>query len=376
MKNAASFETMLLNSLGQIHWRAVGMIFGIALFGLAMMLSAGGGAVSPWAAPQMLRFAVGFIAMLVIAVIPVHLLLRHAYNFYLFCLLILIAVEVMGFMGKGAQRWVAIGFFQLQPSELMKVALIMALARYFHNLHPDQAHRVMSLLPPLVLVALPAAFILRQPNLGTTTILVGVAAIVFFMAGVRLRYFAMAALAAGAALPIGWHFLHDYQKQRVMTFLDPTQDPLGAGYNILQSIIAIGSGGLMGKGYLNGSQGQLNFLPEKHTDFIFTMVAEEFGFAGSVALILAYGLLIAYAVGIALRCKSTFGTLLSIGVAALVLIHLLINMAMVMGMLPVVGVPLPLLSYGGTMMMTILAAFGLMLNAHVHRDTAVPREAY
>ena len=373
---AASLDKLIWQNLLRMHWHAVALITLLACVGFAMMFSAAGGDASQWAIPQMTKFAVGFVAMLVIAVTPIRLLLRYAYGIYLACLGMLIAVEIMGFMGKGAQRWVELGFFQLQPSELMKVALILALARYFHNLHPDQLKRLTHLAPPLLLTLVPAAFILRQPNLGTTTILIGMAAAMFFMAGVRLRYFAVVIGLGLAALPLGWHFLHDYQKQRVMTFLEPSEDPLGSGYNILQSIIAIGSGGLGGKGYREGSQGQLNFLPEKHTDFIFTMVAEEFGFAGSMALIACFALLIAYALGIAIRSKNKFGALLASGTAALLLIHLLINMGMVMGMLPVVGVPLPLLSYGGSIMITILMAFGLMLNAHVHRDSEVSREAY
>lgn len=371
-----SLDKTLAKKFALIHWHAVAVITLIACFGFIMMISAAGGDAGQWALPQIIKFTVAFTLMLGIAIMPADTLLRHAYSFYILCLFILLTVEIVGYMGKGAQRWVDLGFFNLQPSELMKVALILALARYFHNLHPEDVSKPRCMMPPLLMTLIPAIFILRQPNLGTTAILVGVAAVLFFMAGLKLRYFAMVAVAAVATAPVGWHFLHDYQKQRVMTFLDPGQDPLGSGYNILQSVIAIGSGGFSGKGYMQGSQGQLNFLPEKHTDFIFTMVGEEFGFLGSVLLIVAYALLLFYGVMIGLRSRSTFGALLAMGVVALLFLHLLINMAMVMALVPVVGVPLPLMSYGGTIMMTILLAFGLMLNAHVHRDVQVHREAF
>lgn len=372
MRPATSFFQRFL----QLHWPIILLVLGIGGFGFAMMVSAAGGEFAPLAIPQMLKFTLAFGIMLVIAMLPIEWLLHHAYTAYLVCLAVLVAVEIAGFAGKGAQRWVDLGVFNLQPSEIMKVALVLALARYFHNLHPDDVSRLKRLGPALLMVAIPALFILRQPNLGTTIILLSVAGIMFFMAGVRWWYFAIVGGAGVAAAPLLWHFMHDYQKQRVLTFLDPQQDPLGAGYNILQSIIAIGSGGFYGKGYMQGSQGQLNFLPEKHTDFIFTMVGEEFGFLGSVCLIITYGLVLLYGLIVAMNSRSLFGALLASGVVAMLFVHICINMGMVMALLPVVGVPLPLLSYGGSITVTMLVGFGLLLNAHTHRATNLPRERF
>ena len=357
-----------LLKLMEINWFIVLIMSMIAGIGLAMMYSAGGEEGTVYFSQQFTRFSVAFVVMLVIAVLPMRVLLDYAYIIYFLCLLVLVAVDVAGHIGMGAQRWVKLGGFNLQPSEFMKLAVILVLARYFHNSHQNDVRRVTFLIIPLMIVALPAFFILRQPNLGTTTIMVVVGLVMCFLAGVKWRYFILGALAVASATPVLWHFMHSYQKRRVLTFLDPQQDPLGAGYNILQSMIAIGSGGLLGKGYLQGSQSQLNFLPEKHTDFIFTMFAEEFGFFGSITLLLLYMLLLGAGMLVSLRSRSTFGAMVAAGVVALLFIHILINCGMVMGLLPVVGVPLPLMSYGGSIMLSSVFAIGLLLNAYVHRD--------
>jgi len=354
--------------LTEVNWFIVMIMTMIAGIGFLMMVSAGNGAISPWASAQMVRFAFAFVLMLIVALMPMRLLLDYAYVIYFGCLIVLIIVDVMGHTGMGAKRWLTLGGLNLQPSEFMKLAVILALARYFHQLHPEDITRINFLIPPILLILIPAIFILREPNLGTTTILVSVGAIMLFLAGVQWRYF-IGVIAAGiCAAPVAWHFMHDYQKRRVLTFLDPQQDPLGAGYNILQSMIAIGSGGFFGKGYLQGSQNQLNFLPEKHTDFIFTMLAEEFGFFGSFILLGLYVLLLMSGMAVANRSRSTFGSMIAAGVTALLFMHILINCAMVMGLIPVVGVPLPLMSYGGSIMVSAVLAIGLLLNAYTHRD--------
>lgn len=363
------FSGTMRTRLGHLNGRILLLVLLLSCFGLAMMYSAAGGSMAPWAWSQSIKLALGIGIMLFLALLPTEIILRYAYLVYAVCILALVGVEIAGYMGKGAQRWVDIGVVNLQPSELMKIAVILALARYFHYLHPDNVSRLVFLLPPILLILVPAVLILRQPNLGTTTILIAVGAVILFMAGVALRYFIIVAATGLAMMPLAWHFLHDYQKQRVMTFLDPQQDPLGAGYNILQSIIAIGSGGIFGKGFLNGSQGQLNFLPEKHTDFIFTMIAEEFGFFGSALVLLAYAALIFSALAVCLRARTLFARLLAAGVMGLLFAHIFINVAMIMGMIPVVGVPLPLLSYGGSIMLSIMAGFGLLLNADLQRST-------
>ncbi|MDE3059700.1 MAG: rod shape-determining protein RodA [Pseudomonadota bacterium] len=355
-------------ALAEINWFIIVVMTLIACLGFAMMVSAGGGALSPWAWPQIVRFVLAFALMIALALTPMRLLMDYAYVFYFLCLAVLLVVDVIGHTGMGAKRWLTLGGLNLQPSEFMKLALILALARYFHQLRPEDIRRFVFLIPPVLLIMLPAVLILREPNLGTTTILVLVGAVMCFLAGVQWRYFLGVALAAAAAAPVAWHFMHGYQRRRVLTFLDPQADPLGAGYNILQSMIAIGSGGFFGKGYLQGSQSQLNFLPEKHTDFIFTMLAEEFGFLGGMALLILYMLLLGAAMMVGLKSRSTFGAMLASGVSALIFMHILINCAMVMGALPVVGVPLPLMSYGGSIMVSTVLAVGLLLNAYTYRD--------
>lgn len=368
-----SLKANLTRRLAQLNRNLIVIIGVLGLIGCAMMLSASGGHLEPWAVRHAPRFALGFLLMLAVAIIPQERLMRHAYTVYGICLLMLLFVLAAGYIGKGAQRWVDLGFFNLQPSELMKIALIMALSRYFHTLPPGAVKRAVFLLPPLLMMLVPALLILKQPNLGTATILVAVGATLFFFAGVQLRYFLTLGALGIAALPIGWHFLHDYQRQRVLTFLNPEADPLGSGYNIMQSMIAIGSGGFFGKGYIQGSQGQLDFLPEKQTDFIFTMFAEEMGFLGAMILLTLYGLLLTYGIATAIRARSRFASLTAIGVTMLLFTHVWINMAMVMGLIPVVGVPLPMLSYGGSFLISTMLAFGLLLNAFANRDKSLHR---
>ncbi len=346
----------------------------LGCIGIMMLYSASGGAWTPWAKAHAIRFGIGLILMWSIALIPMRFWLRSAYFWYGFGLILLIIVEVMGQMGMGAQRWINLGGITIQPSEFMKLAMILALARFFHHLHPMDRRRFIWMIPPIIMITLPAILILMQPNLGTATILIGLSLAVWFAAGLLWRYVIAACLFVAAAVPLVWQFgLHGYQKQRVLTFLNPESDPLGAGYNIIQSIIAIGSGGLQGKGFVKGSQGQLDFLPEKHTDFIFTMLAEEFGFTGSVVLLLLFTTIFIYAVVISSRSPHRFGSLIAIGVAMFMWLHVMINMAMVMGLIPVVGVPLPFLSYGGTMLWATCMAMGLLQNSFIYRHSKLIR---
>ncbi len=363
----------IIGRLAEVNWFIVIIMSTIAVIGFAMMVSAGGGAFHPWASQQISKFGIAFVMMIIIAMMPMRTLMDYAYPIYFLCLLVLLGVDIMGHIGMGAKRWISMGGMNLQPSEFMKLAVILVLARYFHQLHPEDIRRFPFLIPPILLIAMPAVLILRQPNLGTTTIMCSVGLIMCFLAGVQWRYFIGIAVGGASALPVVWHFMHDYQKRRVLTFLNPDQDPLGAGYNILQSMIAIGSGGLFGKGYLKGSQSQLNFLPEKHTDFIFTMLAEEFGFLGCLILLSLYIILLCAGMMVAMRSRSTFGAMVASGVTALLFMHILINCGMVMGMMPVVGVPLPLMSYGGSIMVSAVLAMGLLLNAYSNRDALPSR---
>ncbi len=359
----------------QIPWGLVFLLCVTAVVGFAMLYSAAHGSYEPWAGRQIARFAAGLLLMLTLAVIDIRWWLRSAYAIYFIALVLLGLVEVMGIIGMGAQRWVDLWAFQLQPSEVMKIALVLALARYFHGFTLDAVRRPTSLVIPVLLILAPAALVLRQPDLGTALLLLISGAVLFLVAGVRLRIFAGALVAALAAIPVGWQFLHGYQRERIFTFLNPERDPLGAGYHILQSKIALGSGGLFGKGFLAGTQSHLNFLPEIQTDFIFTMLAEEFGLAGGLVLLVLYGLIVIYGFGISLRSVSQFGRLVGIGMTTTFFVYAFINVAMVTGLVPVVGVPLPLVSYGGTALMTLLIGFGLLMGVHVHHNVTIPRRA-
>ena len=363
----------IVDKLGAIRWGLVFLISFAASIGFAMLYSAANGSFEPWAWRQMARFAIGLVLMLGIALVDIRIWLRYAYVLYAIALALLVAVEILGFIGMGARRWIDLGIFQLQPSEVMKIALVLALARYYQGLTLEDTRRLVMLATPILLVLAPAVLVLRQPDLGTTVLLVMTSGAVIFLAGVRLWMFAAGFVAAVSAVPIGWQFLHAYQRERIYSFLDPERDPLGAGYHILQSKIALGSGGVLGKGFLGGSQSHLNFLPETQTDFIFTMLAEEFGLVGGLVLIMLYALILAYCIVISLRSTSQFGRLTGMGITTAFFFYVFINIAMVTGLVPVVGVPLPLVSYGGTAMMTILVGFGLILGIYVHRDVTLPR---
>jgi rod shape determining protein RodA len=366
-------EVTLAKKLGGISWVLVLLICETAGFGFAVLYSAADGSMQPWAATQMIRFAVALILMMGAALLCTRFWFQGAYWVYGVALALIVSVDLRGFIGMGARRWIDLGIVQLQPSQMMNVVLVLALARYFHGLSNEDVARVRFLMPPAFMVLIPAALVLKQPDLGTAVMLVLTGAALFFVAGIRLRIFVLMTGAIAAALPVGWHFLRNYQRNRIYTFLDPESDPLGAGYHILQSKIALGSGGLFGKGFLNGSQSHLSFLPEKHTDFIFTTLAEEFGFAGGLTLLGLYALIMAYGLAISLRCRNQFGRLLGLGVTTNFSLYVFINTAMVMGLIPVVGVPLPLISYGGTAMLAVMFGLGLLLSVGVHRDARLGR---
>jgi rod shape determining protein RodA len=376
MTFAAAFkpvELSLLEKLRLLNWPFVLVVGLVALVGYGMLYSAAGSSHAPWAWRHGVRFGAGVGAMLVVALIDIRFWFRCAYMVYGAALLGLIAVEFAGEVAMGAQRWLDFGLFQLQPSEIMKIALIMALARYFHSAYLEDLARPLRLTTPLVLALLPATLVLKQPDLGTSVMLLAGAGALFFLAGVRWWKFALLIGAISAALPIMWQQLREYQKERVMTFLDPERDPLGAGYHIIQSKIALGSGGLWGKGFLEGTQSQLSFLPEKQTDFVFTMLAEEAGLIGALGLLFLLLVLVGYGFVFALRARNHFGRLLASGIATTFCLYVVMNVAMVTGLVPVVGVPLPMISYGGTAMITVLIGFGLMLGVDIHRDVAIPR---
>ena len=357
-----------------LNWPLVFLLAAVASAGFLMLYSVAGGNVETWARPQMERFVVGMIAMIALGFVPIWFWRGISVAAYIVCVLLLVAVDLIGHVGMGAQRWLDLGPVKLQPSELMKIALVLLLAAYYDWLDLNKVSRPLWVLIPVVLILVPTALVLQQPDLGTSLLLLMGGAIVMFAAGVSLWYFA-AVLGAGVGLVWTvlesrgqpWQLLHDYQFRRIDTFLDPSQDPLGAGYNITQAQIALGSGGWSGRGFMQGTQSRLNFLPEKQTDFIFTTLAEEFGFVGAGTLLALYALIIGFCLYSALTNRDRFASLLTIGIAGTFFLFFSINMGMVMGLLPVVGVPLPLVSYGGTAMMILLMAFGMVQSAHVHR---------
>jgi len=364
-------------SLGQkllrLNWMVPAFVALVCCVGFAMLYSVAGGDLDPWARAQMTRFAVGFVGMFIVAMIDIRIWYQVAWPFYGVALALLIAVEFVGVRGMGAVRWIDLGPMKLQPSELMKIALVVVLARYYHDLRPDRVKNIFLLIPPLMLIAVPAALVVKQPDLGTALLLGAGGITIMFMAGASLWFFVL--LGGGAIGTVwavlasrgqDWQILKDYQYRRIEVFLDPTLDPRGAGYHITQSKIAFGSGGYSGMGFTEGPQSRLDFLPEKHTDFIFTTLGEEFGLVGALTLLVLYMLILMIGLMATLRIKHTFGRLVATGVCFTFFCYFAINMAMVMGLAPVVGVPLPLVSYGGTSLLVLLFGFGLLLSAQVH----------
>jgi rod shape determining protein RodA len=366
-------DQSVIERLKHLNWGLVLLICAVSCIGFAALYSAAGGSLSPWASKQMMRFAVAAIGMIIIALIDLKWWFRLTWPLYFLGLILLVIVEVMGQIGMGAQRWINLGFMQLQPSELMKIVVVMALARYFHSATIEDMRRLPFLVIPLLIVLAPVGLVLLQPDLGTSLMIVMAGAAMFFMAGASIWLYIGGAVLVTASLPVAWHFMHDYQKQRVLTFLNPESDPLGAGYHITQSKIALGSGGVGGKGFLEGTQSRLNFLPEKQTDFIFTLWAEEQGLLGGAILLLLFGLIFFYGLWIALRCRQNFARYLALGLSVNFSLYVFINIAMVMGLIPVVGAPLPLISYGGTSMLAALIGFGLMMSCSLGHDSKISR---
>ncbi|MEW2914251.1 rod shape-determining protein RodA [Leisingera sp. JC11] len=363
-----------LRKILHLNWGLTLLLITVSSVGFLMLYSVAGGSFSPWVEPQVKRFALGLGVMFVVAMIPIWFWRNISVLAYLGSLALLVAVELFGTVGMGAQRWIDIGFMRLQPSEVTKIALVMLLAAYYDWLPAEKTSRPLWVLLPVALILVPTALVLKQPDLGTSILLMAAGGGVMFLAGVHWAYFA-AVIAAGVGLVSAvfqsrgteWQLLKDYQFRRIDTFLDPSQDPLGAGYHITQSKIALGSGGWSGRGFMQGTQSRLNFLPEKHTDFIFTTLAEEFGFIGGFTLLFIYMLIILFCIASAITTKDRFSSLVIMGIAITFFLFFAVNMSMVMGLAPVVGVPLPMVSYGGSAMLVLLGAFGIVQSAHIHR---------
>ena len=357
-----------------LNWPLILLLTAVVFMGLVQLFSVAGGSVSPWVEPQFKRFLVGMGIMFAVAMVPIWFWRNMSFLAYLGSLGLLLAVDFFGSVGMGAQRWIDLGFLRFQPSEVTKIALIMALAAYYDWLPMAKVSRPLWVALPVALTLIPTAMVLQQPDLGTAILLLAGGGILMFLAGVHILYFAAVIAMVGTLITsvfvsrgTEWQLLEDYQFRRIDTFLDPSTDPLGAGYHITQSKIALGSGGWSGRGFMQGTQSRLNFLPEKHTDFIFTMLAEEFGFVGGMSLLVLYALILLFCILSALANPSRYSSLLIWGIAATFFLYFAVNMSMVMGLAPVVGVPLPLVSYGGSAMLVLLGAFGLIQSAHVHR---------
>ncbi|MEO1309777.1 MAG: rod shape-determining protein RodA [Pseudomonadota bacterium] len=358
------------DKLLEIDWLFVALVCAVATVGVAALYSVADGSWTPWAGKHAARFSIAVLMLAAIAVIGLRFWMVIAYPVYFAVLGLLALVPFVGAKNMGAQRWLEYGGLQLQPSELMKIALVLALARYFHGLRIDQVRNPLRLIPALLMIAAPVALVFQQPDLGTAILIAATGAVMIFASGVSWW---LVLLGAGGLVGAGigayrLGILKEYQINRILTFLDPSRDPLGQGYHLLQSKIALGSAGIEGKGFLQGTQSHLKFLPEMHTDFVFTIFGEEFGLIGALVLLALYLSIFWLGLRVAMRAKSHFGRLVTVGVCATFIMYVLINTGMVMGLAPVVGVPLPLVSYGGTVMMTIMAGFGLVMSTHVHRD--------
>ena len=364
-----------LRKILALNWPIIFLLTTISGVGFVMLFSVSGGSLERWAQPQINRYFIGMTFLFMVAMVPIWFWRNMSFLAYSIAFFLLVAVEFVGVSGMGAQRWVDLGFMRLQPSELMKIALILVLAAYYDWLPLARTSRPLWVLLPTLLILIPVFLVLRQPDLGTSLLLIMGGGAIMFLAGVHWAYFAtVIGSSFGLILAIfqgrgtAWQLLKDYQYVRIDTFLNPQSDPLGAGYHITQAKIALGSGGWTGRGLMQGTQSRLNFLPEKHTDFIFTTLSEEFGFVGSMSLVALYTLVIIFCMASALSMRDRFSALLTLGIGITFFLFFAVNIAMVIGLLPVVGVPLPLVSYGGSAMLTLLLGFGLMQSAHVHRQ--------
>ena len=363
----------LTHKLRRINYGLIMLVTACCAIGFAMLYSAAGGDIEPWAQRHLVRYLVGLLGIIILSVTNIRFFFKGAYIFYGISVMLLVFVEVAGETGMGAQRWIDLGLIRFQPSELMKISVIIVLARYFHIRSYHQIGNPLHLAIPAFLILLPVALVIKQPDLGTAVMIALSGLVIFFIAGVRIWKFILLFLGGIALVPIIWQSLLDYQKKRILTFLSPETDPLGAGYHLMQSKIALGSGGLYGKGFIQGSQSHLNFLPEIQTDFIFTMLAEEFGLLGGLVVLFLFFLISSYGLILSFFMVNKFARLLTIGMTTTLFFYVFINTGMVMGLLPIVGVPLPFISYGGSALLTSMTAIGLIISCHVHRDVIIGR---
>lgn len=368
-----NYNLSLTDKIKGFNYKLLLLVCLAVFISIGTLYSAANGEWHPWADKQFMRFLLSLGALVFASMVNLRLWMKYAYVIYGISFCLLVGVMLFGHVGMGAQRWLNLGFMNLQPSELMKISLVLALARYFHGATLAEIKSIRGLIVPVLLMAFPVALILEQPDLGTGLMLVFCSGAIFFLVGVQIWKFFLVGLGAVISVPILWTFLHEYQKKRVLTFLNPENDPLGSGYHIMQSKITLGSGGLFGKGFIQSTQSRLEFIPEKQTDFIFTLIAEEFGFLGATALILLFFIIILYCFYIGMISNNYFGKILATGLGVNFALYVFINIGMVTGLLPVVGVPLPLVSYGGTAMLTLFFGFGLVQSVYINKEMVIGR---
>ena len=375
MFNQNNFYSSAFAKLQSINYPLLGLIITLFFVGLAALYSISNGDFNSWPLKHSQRFILGLIIFFLVIFFDLRLIFGYAYVIFILSIISLVIIPFFGIESNGATRWINIAGISLQPSEFVKYTLILALAKYFHSINNDSSF-IKTLIIPLIITIVPVLLVITQPDLGTALIILLGGISLFWISGLNYKYFIVGVFSILCSLPVLWQYLKDYQKDRVLTFFNPERDPLGNGYHIMQSKIALGSGGIFGKGYMEGTQSHLNFLPEMQTDFIFTMLGEEFGFIGTLLLLLIYAALIMISIRLALKSRSLFSKYLSLGVCNVFFIYVFVNIGMVTGLLPVVGVPLPFISYGGSSMLAVMFGFGLLMNCYINRDIIIEKTNY
>ena len=375
MFNQNNFYSSAFAKLQSINYPLLGLIITLFFVGLAALYSISNGDFNSWPLKHSQRFILGLIIFFLVIFFDLRLIFGYAYIIFFLSIISLVIIPFFGIESNGATRWINIAGISLQPSEFVKYTLILALAKYFHSINNDSSF-IKTLIIPLIITIVPVLLVITQPDLGTALIILLGGISLFWISGLNYKYFIVGVFSILCSLPVLWQYLKDYQKERVLTFFNPERDPLGNGYHIMQSKIALGSGGIFGKGYMEGTQSHLNFLPEMQTDFIFTMLGEEFGFIGTLLLLLMYAALIMISIRLALKSRSLFSKYLSLGVCNVFFIYVFVNIGMVTGLLPVVGVPLPFISYGGSSMLAVMFGFGLLMNCYINRNIIIEKTNY
>ena len=357
---------MIIEKIKNLNYLLIFLLILLSFIGAAGLYSAAEGSYHPWASRHLIRFYFFLLMAILISVIDIKIIYKYSYLLFILSLVLLISVEIIGVLGKGATRWIKIFGFSIQPSELVKVTIILALAKFYHDLKFENIKKISFLFFPFLILTIPFIFVVMQPDLGTSLSILILGVFILFLAGIRLWKFLLGFTVIIISIPLFLRFIKPYQRDRVISFLDPESDPLGQGYQLIQSKIALGSGGGTGKGFLQGTQSYLEYLPEKQTDFIFTLIGEEFGFLGTIFIIFLFILLIGVCYFISIKCFHVFGRIIALGVASNIFIYVFMNIAMVSGLMPVVGIPLPLISYGGSVMLSIMISIGLVLNVELN----------